>query len=77
MFEPNRPRPARLNSFDANARRVEPLGSLQRALSDAAKLPRETRLQRERLSMRFARKVKIGDRVFGSNEARESSESLV
>lgn len=37
------------------------VADLDSALKTARQAPRDTRLQRERLSMRFARRVKVGD----------------
>ena len=61
MFEQERrtlTKPSRLGIEEVCADYLE---SLHRALAGVHTIPLETRLQRERLSIRFARKIKIGE----------------
>ena len=62
MFEQDRPRTPQSSPAGLDALCVDYLQSLHRALSSAQTLPRESRLQHERLSVRFARRARLGNR---------------
>ena len=49
------------------------LEALHRALARARTIPRETRLQHERLSSRFARKIRIGGQALVAIERKDDS----
>ncbi len=49
------------------------LETLHRALAGARAIPRETRLRHQRLSIRFARKIRIGGRGLVAIERRDDS----
>jgi hypothetical protein len=62
MFEQDRPRTPQPSPAGLEALGVDYLQSLHRALSSAQTLPHESRLQHERLSIRFARRARIGNK---------------
>ena len=78
MFEHERRTFAQPNRGGLDGECAGYLESLHRALAGAHAIPRETRLQHERLSIRFARKIRIGEQHFVSVESNaDSSEDLL
>ncbi|MCP4202945.1 MAG: hypothetical protein GY769_13565 [bacterium] len=61
MFALDRSRIAQPQRASIDTICADYLDALHRALVSAHTNPRETRLQHERLSLRFARKIKIGE----------------
>ena len=60
MFEQERSTFAKPRRTGLDATCADYLEALHRALEGARTIPRETRLQHERLSIRFARKIRVG-----------------
>lgn len=69
MFEQESP--VRMQTTPTKLDRIcaDYLTSLHRSLFAVRDSPRETRLQRERLSIRFARKIRVGERVLPVGES--------
>ena len=77
MFENDRAKVAQPGRASLDDICADYLESLQRALVGARTVPRETRLQHERLSMRFARRIKVGERELVSGRgSRPVSEAI-